>query len=58
MLKKIKNLVVQEEGQALTEYGLIIGLVAVACIAAIGLLSGGIKDLLGEVGAKLTGANG
>jgi pilus assembly protein Flp/PilA len=57
MLKKMKNLVVQEEGQALTEYGLIIGLVAVACIAAIGLLSGGIKNLLTEVGAKLTGAN-
>ena len=29
MLQKLKNLVVEEEGQGLTEYGLIVGLVAV-----------------------------
>ena len=33
MLKKLKNLVVEEEGQALTEYGLIIGLIAVVVVA-------------------------
>ncbi|CRK81532.1 Flp family type IVb pilin [Neobacillus massiliamazoniensis] len=35
MLKKIKNLVVQEEGQALTEYGLIIALVAVLLVGSL-----------------------
>ena len=35
MLKKIKSFVVEEEGQALTEYGLIIGLIAVLCIALV-----------------------
>ncbi|WP_152597386.1 Flp family type IVb pilin [Neobacillus niacini] len=35
MLQKLKNLVVEEEGQALTEYGLIIGLIAVGCILAL-----------------------
>ncbi|MED1468697.1 Flp family type IVb pilin [Bacillus salipaludis] len=44
MLKKIKNLVVQEEGQALTEYGLIIGLIAVGCIT-----------LLATMGEKIAG---
>jgi pilus assembly protein Flp/PilA len=35
MLKKLKNLFVEEEGQALTEYGLIIGLIAVGCILVL-----------------------
>ena len=35
MLKMMKNLVVEEEGQGLAEYGLIIGLVAVVCVAAL-----------------------
>ncbi|WP_462411050.1 Flp family type IVb pilin [Neobacillus sp. Marseille-QA0830] len=38
MLEKMKNLVVEEEGQALTEYGLIIALVGIACIAVLGYL--------------------
>lgn len=36
----------EEEGQGLVEYGLIIGLVAVACIVALGVLSGNISTLL------------
>ena len=39
MLKKIKGLFIEEEGQGLTEYGLIIGLVAVVvlnCLTALG----------------------
>ncbi|CRK81533.1 Flp family type IVb pilin [Neobacillus massiliamazoniensis] len=35
MLKKIKNLVLKEEGQALTEYGLIIALVAVLLVGSL-----------------------
>ncbi|WP_053367500.1 Flp family type IVb pilin [Bacillus sp. FJAT-27245] len=31
----VTRLVKEEEGQALTEYGLIVGLIAVACIAAV-----------------------
>jgi pilus assembly protein Flp/PilA len=38
MLKKIKALFVEEEGQGMTEYGLILGLVAVGAIAALILL--------------------
>ncbi len=37
----------QDEGQGLVEYGLIIALVAVVCIAALTLLGGNISTLLG-----------
>jgi pilus assembly protein Flp/PilA len=40
MLKKIKNLVLKEEGQALTEYGLIIALVAVLLVGSLIALKG------------------
>ena len=43
MFKKIKGLFIEEEGQALTEYGLIIGLIAVVCIGLLVTLGGQIK---------------
>jgi pilus assembly protein Flp/PilA len=52
MLQKMKNLVFQEEGQALTEYGLIIGLIAVVCIVGVTLLG----DQLEALFTKLTTA--
>jgi pilus assembly protein Flp/PilA len=56
MLEKMKNLVMEEEGQALTEYGLIIGLIAAVCIAALILLGGQIGVLFDRITAALTGA--
>ena len=38
MLSKIKSFFRDESGQAMTEYALIIALVAVAIIAAVGLM--------------------
>ena len=43
----------KEEGQGLAEYGLILALIAVACIAALTALGGGIAGSLGAVTAKL-----
>lgn len=56
MLKKMKNLVVQEEGQTLSEYGLIIGLVAAVVVAAVALLSTGINDVFTNIKDKLWNA--
>jgi pilus assembly protein Flp/PilA len=57
----LRNLIarVQDEGgQALAEYGLIIALVAVAAIAALILLAGGITDIFTSVSGTLSGAGG
>ena len=40
----MKKFLMNEEGQGMVEYGLIIALVAVVVIGAISLLSGGIKN--------------
>ena len=42
-----------EEGQGLAEYGLILALVAVVCIAALTGLAGGIGTTLGAVTTSL-----
>lgn len=38
MLQKFKNLVIEEEGQAMTEYGLIIALIAVVVVGLVATL--------------------
>jgi pilus assembly protein Flp/PilA len=42
-----------EDGQGLAEYGLILALVAVLCVAALTSLQGGISNTLNAVTAKL-----
>jgi pilus assembly protein Flp/PilA len=42
-----------EDGQGLAEYGLILALVAVACIVALTALGGGIAGTLGKITSKL-----
>ncbi|MGJ7919799.1 Flp family type IVb pilin [Neobacillus sp. LXY-4] len=53
MLEKMKRLVVDEEGQALSEYGLIIALVAIALIAALGFLKDDIAKVFEKIGDAL-----
>ncbi|MBC7186085.1 MAG: Flp family type IVb pilin [Calditrichaeota bacterium] len=52
-LKQIWALVRREEGQTLPEYGLIIFLVAIVCIAALTLLGGNINNLLNQIADAL-----
>jgi Flp pilus assembly pilin Flp len=46
----------REEGQALVEYALILGLVSVVAIAVLGVVGGDITDILGRVTAALSSA--
>ena len=53
MWKKVCALWQNEEGQGLVEYSLIAALVAVAVVAALTLLGGGIQNTLNGVVAAL-----
>jgi pilus assembly protein Flp/PilA len=56
MLKKIKGLFIEEEGQGLSEYGLILaGVVAIVALA-VATLQGGITGLFTEIKNKLDAA--
>jgi pilus assembly protein Flp/PilA len=46
-------LIRSEKGQGLAEYALILALIAIAAIAALMFLSGGIQSILSTVGAAL-----
>jgi pilus assembly protein Flp/PilA len=35
MITKLKNLLLEEKGQGMTEYGLVLGLIAVAVVATL-----------------------
>ena len=58
MMLKIKNLLVEEQGQGMTEYGLVLGLIAVAVVATLVLLRTEIinifKDALTTVQSRNT----
>lgn len=51
------KLIRREEGATLVEYGLLIALIACACIVAIGVLSGGIQSMFSGLGGTLGGAD-
>ena len=52
----LKRLFCEESGQGMVEYGLIIALVAVALIAVLGALTGGLTDIFQAIADKLTEA--
>lgn len=49
MLEKLKGLFVEEEGQGMAEYGLILGLIAVVCIGAVVALGDQIMAVFDKV---------
>ena len=53
MTNIFRSILADEQGQGLAEYGLILGLVAVLCIAAVTFLSGQIKGTLSQVGSSI-----
>lgn len=42
-----------EKGQTLVEYALIISLIAIACVLALGFLSGKIQSLFSKTGSQI-----
>jgi len=52
------RLAMQEEGQALAEYGLLLGLIAIVVIAAVTLLGSQIDQVFDAITTALGGALG
>lgn len=57
MSKLIKRLVVEEEGQGMAEYGLILALVAIVVIAGLTFLGPKIKEKFDAVGNAMNNTN-
>lgn len=53
MLQKYKNILSSQRGQGLSEYGLIIALIAVVCIAALIFLGGQVGKKFEEIGKEI-----
>jgi len=53
MLKKLSAMMKDDKGQALAEYGLILALIAVVCVAALTLLGTSVSGTLGSITAAL-----
>jgi pilus assembly protein Flp/PilA len=49
----IKKFVRSEEGASLAEYGLLLALIAVVCIAGMTLLGGQINSMFGNLGTTI-----
>lgn len=58
MLNKLMNFMRDEEGASAVEYGLIVGLIAVALIVVLGLLSGGMENLFQKAADEADAAAG
>jgi pilus assembly protein Flp/PilA len=50
---KLQNRLRREEGQDLTEYALLLGLIALICIAAVTLLGNKIQALLSNIAGQI-----
>ena len=48
MMQKLKNLVVEEQGQGMTEYGLVLGVIAVAVVTILVALRGEIINMFND----------
>ena len=53
MINTIRNIIVDEQGQGLAEYGLILGLIAVVCVVAVVALQVQITAILTKVANSL-----
>ncbi|MFC4737260.1 Flp family type IVb pilin [Bacillus daqingensis] len=48
----------EEDGQGMTEYGLILGGIAVIAVAAVALLTGALDGLFANIASQISGAVG
>ncbi|SDP05425.1 pilus assembly protein Flp/PilA [Paenibacillus sp. yr247] len=57
MKNKIKGLMVDEQGQGMTEYGLVLGVIAVGVVGILFALKGNILTLFNKVNTDVSNAS-
>ncbi|MFV0444246.1 MAG: class III signal peptide-containing protein [Planctomycetaceae bacterium] len=57
MLRKLNRILRSKKGQGLVEYGILVGGVALVCLAAVAILGHKTNDLVGTVAGALPGAH-
>lgn len=55
MLRRVNRLLRNKQGQSLVEYGILVGAIAVVCLAATSLLGHKVNDLIATAAALLPG---
>jgi pilus assembly protein Flp/PilA len=58
MMKKMKALLTEEQGQGMTEYGLVLGVIAVGVVTILITMRGQIEGLFQKATDSLTKASG
>jgi pilus assembly protein Flp/PilA len=54
MFQKLINFFKDEEGATMVEYGLMVALIAVICIAAVTLLGGNLRAIFNQIAAAVS----
>lgn len=54
MLNKLKGLVIEEQGQGMTEYGLVLGIIAIAVVGVLVTMRGQIEALFNNASSVLS----
>jgi pilus assembly protein Flp/PilA len=57
MIKKLMNFFKDEEGATMVEYGLMVALIAIVCLAAVGLIGTNLQGVFNDVANHLPAAS-
>ncbi|MFD1037348.1 Flp family type IVb pilin [Virgibacillus byunsanensis] len=58
MINKLKGLFLEEEGQGMTEYAIVLGVIAVGAIGVLVAFGDQLSVIIGDVTSKITGGFG
>jgi pilus assembly protein Flp/PilA len=58
LYSRLRNLFLQEEGQDLVEYAMVFAVIALATIASMQSVAGGVNSVFANIGATLSSAIG
>ena len=58
LVSRARSFAAQDEGATMVEYGLLVALIAIACVAAIALVGSNVKSLFNDVATSVNAGGG